>query len=481
MSSVVAPVPRTHVRRPEHSHRRGGRGCSCSVVPMKKLLVLAYDFPPYVSVGSLRPYSWYQYLHRFDVYPIVVTRQWDNLHGNGLDYIAPSESPTTIIEESETGTIIRTPYVPNAANKLMLKHGERKFRILRKSISASYEMGQFFLPVGPKSGLYRGAAQYLKENPVDAIIATGEPFVLFEYAAQLAQNYSLPWIADFRDPWSHDRLVKNQFYKAWCASLEKKCLKSVSKITTVSSFFQAQIEKSVKSKDFAIIYNGYNPEIVEATRKVTQHSDTLSIAFAGTVYDWYPLQSFFRVCEEILAHDPDFAVQLHFYGINKQAELEEMLRDCCPLLRNNVHFYPKMENLKWAQEMAKQNVFLLFNEYSYLGTKIYDYLALRRKILFCYENDEEAHALKAQHYFAEDTDEASKTLQADMIRATNSGLVIRDAAQLKDALLLLNAEMKENGFVACHSKGVEEYSRVRQVEKLAAIVHGLSPQQEENK
>jgi glycosyltransferase involved in cell wall biosynthesis len=56
---------------------------------MKKVLILAYDFPPYVSVGGLRPYSWYKYFHEFGLYPIVVTRQWGNKYGNHLDYIAP--------------------------------------------------------------------------------------------------------------------------------------------------------------------------------------------------------------------------------------------------------------------------------------------------------------------------------------------------------------------------------------------------------
>ncbi len=34
---------------------------------MKRLLILAYDFPPYVSVGGLRPYAWYKYLKEFGV------------------------------------------------------------------------------------------------------------------------------------------------------------------------------------------------------------------------------------------------------------------------------------------------------------------------------------------------------------------------------------------------------------------------------
>lgn len=54
---------------------------------MKKVLILAYDFPPYVSVGGMRPYNWYRYLKEFDVEPVVITRQWENKHGNQLDYI----------------------------------------------------------------------------------------------------------------------------------------------------------------------------------------------------------------------------------------------------------------------------------------------------------------------------------------------------------------------------------------------------------
>ena len=52
---------------------------------MKKVLILAYDFPPYVSVGGMRPYNWYRYLKEFDVEPVVITRQWENKHGNQLD------------------------------------------------------------------------------------------------------------------------------------------------------------------------------------------------------------------------------------------------------------------------------------------------------------------------------------------------------------------------------------------------------------
>ena len=52
---------------------------------MKKVLILANDFPPYVSVGGLRQYSWYDYFHKFGIYPIVVNRQCSHKHKKHLD------------------------------------------------------------------------------------------------------------------------------------------------------------------------------------------------------------------------------------------------------------------------------------------------------------------------------------------------------------------------------------------------------------
>src|SRR5687768_6778857 len=90
---------------------------------VKKVLILAYAFPPYVSAGSLRPHSWYKYLHESGIYPIVVTRQWDNRYRNHLDYVAPGQVPHAVVEESDRGTVIRTPYAPNLSNRLLLKYG----------------------------------------------------------------------------------------------------------------------------------------------------------------------------------------------------------------------------------------------------------------------------------------------------------------------------------------------------------------------
>src|SRR5688572_5192581 len=129
---------------------------------MKKVLILAYDFPPYVSVGGIRPFNWYKFLPESGIHPVVVTRQWVNKYRDYRDYISKSESDEVIIESDEMRTIVKTPYIPNIANRILLKHGESKYRFIRRLISAFYELGQFIFPMGSKYQLYKAANEYLK-------------------------------------------------------------------------------------------------------------------------------------------------------------------------------------------------------------------------------------------------------------------------------------------------------------------------------
>lgn len=441
---------------------------------MTKLLILAYDFPPYVSVGGLRPFSWYKYLHLFGVHPVVVTRQWSNKHGNSLDYISPGYSDSPDVLTTSKSVLIKTPFTPNLANKILLKYGEGKYRIPRKFVSLFYLFAQYFLPVGNLHELYRAADAYLKNNKADCIIATGDPFILFKYASKLSRKYSIPWIADYRDSWVQDKTFDNKLYKTWSAFFEKKFLKNAGKITTVSTFIQKQIEQNITGKDFEIVLNGFDPEILKVVKNIEQNKNTLSIALTGTIYEWHPIESFLEVCSNLLDEDSDFDLKLNFFGINKAAEVKCLIEEKFKNLLTRAEFFPRMENLKLAEKLAEQNVFLLFNDYSILGTKIFDYLAVKRKIILCYEADAEAAELKGKYFCLQETETESKRLQAEMITATNSGIVVNDSRHLKTVLLKLNAELKKNGFVKCDSVGVEKYSRIEQVERLAQIVKEVS-------
>jgi hypothetical protein len=438
---------------------------------MKKVLILAYDFPPYVSVGGLRPYNWYLYLKEFGVEPVVITRQWENKHGNQLDYIDSGSSSETIVEETEHGTVIRTPYQPNFANRLMLKYGEKKYRILRKSISAFYEFAQFIVPIGPKVELYRGAKEYLKNNKVDVIIATGDPFVLFSFASKLSKEFDIPWVADYRDPWSHNQEHRKNFIqKHWNSYFEKKTVSTATHIRTVSKFVHSKIDQLIPNKPYSITPNGYDTAIIDKIKNIPQNNEVFSISFVGTIYNWHPIESFLRVANTFVTDNPQAKIVFKFYGTNLMEELNRLVNELFPNLKNHVLITPKIQNNELLEKLASDNVMLLFNYYSYMGTKIFDYLGIRRKMIMCYEDDPEANILKQRYYNIEESETESKHLQADLIHETNSGVIVKDAAHLKEVLKELYLEFEEKGFIACDSIGVEKYSRKIQVEKLAELI-----------
>ncbi len=444
-------------------------------IKLKKVLILAYDFPPYVSVGGLRPLNWYKLFAEFGLYPIVVTRQWDNKYKNSLDYIAPSASTEVITETSLDGTIIKTPYKANFANRLYLKYGNTKHVFLRKAVSAYYEFAQYIFKTGPKAELYFAANEYLKNNKVDCIIATVDPFVLLKYASDLGRKYNTPWIADYRDPWSQDLQFKNNlFAKTWYSNIEKKILKNVRLITTVSAFCEKHIATlAPPATPFYIIPNGYDEAVIDKAKDIKQNSETLSLAFVGTIYKWHPIGSFFNIIAEFIANTPDAKICLNFYGLSLEDELNEIIQKEFPILKDYITIHKKVKNELFIAELAKNNIMVLFNHYSIIGTKIYEFIGIERLILLCYTNDSEANQLKKDHFLLNEGSDDYPQLQAELINETKSGIAVENAQHLKSVIAGLYSNFKIDGLIKCDATNTSQFSRRLQTQKLAEVIKSI--------
>jgi hypothetical protein len=364
----------------------------------------------------------------------------------------------------------------------MLKYGDSKYKFIRKIVSAYYEFAQFLFLVGPKASIYFAAEDYLKNNKVDAIIATGDPFILFSYASKLGKTFNIPWIADYRDIWSQNLHIQNVFFlKKWHTYIEHKIVNTATAITTVSEFLEIKISQLIKDKEFFILPNGYDPEAIENVKDVSQQNEMFSIAFVGSIYDWHPLRSFLSVVSKFIEINKSIKIRINFYGINLygvtfKGDLNEIIKSEYPELFNYVQIHKKIPNSQLLEELAKQNVMLLFNYYSYMGTKIFDYIALKRTILFCYTDDIEANKLKEKYYDIEEIENISSHLQEDLINTTNSGYLIKDSLQLLNKLDELYNEFAITGMIKCQTVNSEFYSRKHQVEQLASLIKTISLQ-----
>ena len=85
-------------------------------------------------------------------------------------------------------------------------------------------------------------------------------------------------------------------------------------------------------------------------------------------------------------------------GINREEEIAIKLKTAFPQANAITTIHPRMKNDELLNHIAASNLFLLFNHYSLLGTKIHDYIALKRNILFCYSGDSEDQSMKNQFY-----------------------------------------------------------------------------------
>jgi glycosyltransferase involved in cell wall biosynthesis len=437
---------------------------------MIKALILAYDFPPYTSVGGQRPFNWYKHFKDFGIYPVVITRQWSIKYGNILDYISPGDSDFEITEDTEHGKIIRTPYHPNLANRLYLKHGENKNALLRKLVTAFYEFSEWVFTIGPKSGLYKGAKKYLKKNTVDIIIASGEPYVLFRYAYLLGEKYNIKWIADYRDAWVQDKTrFKNGIHAKYFSFMERKIVSKAIHVTTVSEFIKKQLSLNLINSTISVFPNGFDTEILKSIVPGEKRNNCLTISLAGTIYKWHPWKIFLLFVNDYIK-ETGRKICINFFGINIINEITEFKNKELPEIRDNIKFFPRLNNLDLLHELLESNILLLFNDYSISGTKIYDYLAVGRKILLCFSDDKNANLLKADHYCIEENDQFSKQLQEDIIKKTNSGIVIRNVKHLKEIFDDLFTEFEENNKIECNSIGIEEFSRKKQTEALAKLI-----------
>ncbi|MBI1289035.1 MAG: hypothetical protein GC178_15815 [Flavobacteriales bacterium] len=359
---------------------------------MKKALILAYDFPPYNSIGAQRPYAWFKYFKDFGIEPVVVTRHWDRKINGPDDCNLPSISTSVQEEVSESGTIIRAPFFPSLRDQL-ISRTDLPSILLRKTLSVWQLLTEHYLRSSDnKTTIYDAARAYLAKNEVDVIIACGEPFVLFRYASELCKEFNTPWIGDYRDGWStnyrwDDAKLYGLIQKSIQQSVEKRVVASASLLTTAAPSFSKRLSKLTGRKidDLPVIYNGYFKEKFDGITNVPL-KQKFSIAHAGTLYYFQRVETFLKGLNEFLSQNPEKEVEVTFYGLNFYPAQIDRIKVAAGIA--TVKFVDKLPHEEMLKELASSHVQLLLAtpEKHQIYAKVFDYLATGRPILMV-END----------------------------------------------------------------------------------------------
>jgi glycosyltransferase involved in cell wall biosynthesis len=358
---------------------------------MKKVLIITYYWPPSGGGGVMRWLKMSKYLPEFGWKPIVYTPSnpdssvFDNslvaeIHPEIEEIKTPIWEPYNVyrkITGTKTNTKFKAGYISEASS------GNWKSKL------SVFIRGNFLIPDPRKFWIkpsVKFLTKYLKENPVDLIISTGPPHSMHLIALGLKRKFDIPWIADFRDPWTdidfYSRLRLTKWADRKHKKLERKVLFQANHVVTVSPGCAADMDK-LGNKKTVVINNGFDPEdYVGLPNKLD--SDFTITHFGAFNKDRNP-SSLWLALRKLTERIPEFKTYLKIQMIGQTDDSvlknikENGLGDCI-LLTGHL---PHKEGL---QQLAKSQILLLPlndapNVKGILPGKMYEYLALRRPVL----------------------------------------------------------------------------------------------------
>ena len=234
---------------------------------MKRVLIISYYWPPTGGSGVQRWVKFAKYLPLEGWQPVIYTPE--NPEQLAIDESLAAEIPA---EAEVIKTHIVEPY--EIYKKLLRKSGHSKEAVEVNPVNAQnksflqkvamWVRGNIFRPdprclwIGPS---VRFLKKYLEEHPVDLIVSTGPPQSMHLIGRRLALATGIPWIADFRDPWTKifyfKHLSMTRATENWHKKMEKKVLDDASVVVAVSPLVQQEFQAMTKTP-VELITNGFD-------------------------------------------------------------------------------------------------------------------------------------------------------------------------------------------------------------------------------
>ncbi len=276
---------------------------------MPNVLCIAYLFPPRAGVGVQRITKFVRYLPEHGWSPVVLTP--DKPKGSfPIDETYLKEIPDSVKVFSapsfEPYHVYRrlggTKRQDSADFRGVLEGGRRLGPMGR--LYAAFQAA--FLIPDPKIGWFgpamRKAREILSREKIDMIFSTSPEATDHVIGRALARETGLPWVMDFRDPWTTSLYAAKR--PSWAKRREEKlelsCLREARAVTVVQQrYIDEYLAKypSLKDKahEFRILPNGFDTndfEGIQADRR--EDGDRWTVVYTGSISYPRDPEPFFR-------------------------------------------------------------------------------------------------------------------------------------------------------------------------------------------
>jgi glycosyltransferase involved in cell wall biosynthesis len=346
----------------------------------RKVLVIAYYFPPMGLSGVQRTAKFVKYLPKYGWKPTVLT-----VSPTGYYAVDP-----TLLEEVEAaGTeIVRASSLD--PNRLFKSKGVVKMPSERVRKVLQFAGDSVFFPdtkIGWRSKAVKAATELLSREKFDLIYATAPPQTDFLIGEALKKKFRLPLVLDYRDAWLDYpfKYYPTPLHRYIHYRLEKRVVKAADHIIVTVRRVKESILKHYLGLDYhdvVIIPQGYDPldmEVAKTPKPSTRRK--MRIAHAGTFYADRNPSTILHALHNVFQEMPQMRGRLELSFVGNARDEDQLLVSKLGL-QNDVFLQGYLQHQACTKHLLDSDVLwlVLDNDYQSPG-KLYEYFGTRKPIL----------------------------------------------------------------------------------------------------
>lgn len=277
---------------------------------MKRVLIVAYYFPPSGGPGVQRVLKFVKYLPEFGWEPAVLTV---------ADGDFPARDPQLLQEVPATVPVTRTPILePYSVYRALT--GKKKGEAV--DVNTNYRPGTkkpfrenlaqavratFFIPDARAGWLLHGVPGGVKaarEWGADLIFSSSPPYTCALLGRAVARRVGKPWVMELRDPWTGflSAPVRHGLSKALDAHLERSCVEQAARLVIAWRGIERDLAGKYPDLDrtkVRLVENGYDPEDLEHV--APRPFDRFTVVYTGSMYGVRNPDTFLQAAARLLA------------------------------------------------------------------------------------------------------------------------------------------------------------------------------------
>jgi len=411
----------------------------------KKILVVAYIFPPLARAGVHRTVRFVRYLAPLG---------WDTTVLTANENFYPFNSPIDreLLKKIPASVKIESTKIFRGISKLVeLKNRSKKQVTSDQQRATSNQQPATSLWQRSKDLLtdlmtipdkdvnwlphaLLSALKLHRRRRFDVIYSTAPPFTGHLVAYLVKKFTGLPWIADFRDPWSRAPwkadLMEGTIRGRAAEGLEAKFIHAADRVILNTDWAARDFTEfygATLAEKFVVIPNGFDPEDFSNVQAPSQKNNRLVITHTGSLYRKRDPGHFFEALGKLLAigQIKSDEIELRFVG----GIAPELYRSFqyAEELQNVLQVIPPVSHREALAFQAGSDVLLILQPGTSVSIpgKIFEYIAMRKKIF----------AL------------APAGATADVVRQHHLGPVVHpdDNAGIQRALMQMIGEFRHGG------------------------------------